>query len=286
MDVIRDIPRTRQAVSRARGAGRRIALIPTMGALHRAHVALMAAARQDQSYTVVSIFVNPTQFGPSEDYQEYPRDEAGDLRVCEQAGIDLVFIPPVEVMYPSNAATTVQVAYLTEYLCGAARPGHFAGVATVCAKLFNIVQPDRAYFGQKDAQQLAVIRQMTRDLDMPLEIVGCPTVREDDGLAVSSRNNYLSPPQRRQATCLYRALTTGRELLLSGTRESSAVEAGMRQVIKQAGPAEIDYASVVDPDTIQPVGKIDGPVLLALAVRIGPTRLIDNLLVDPTAGNA
>jgi len=254
-----------------------------MGALHRGHVSLIEAARRDGTYTVLSIFVNPTQFGPQEDFNKYPRDEAGDLNICAEAGVDLVFAPPVEVMYHPDAVTTVRVAKLTDTLCGAFRPGHFEGVATVCCKLFNIVQPDVAYFGQKDAQQLAVIRRMVRDLDLPLEIVACPTVREPDGLALSSRNRYLSPADRRQATCLYRALCQAAERIKAGERDPAAVAGLMREVIRRAGPERIDYASVVDPASMQPVERIGGPVLLALAVHVGPARLIDNLLVDPGA---
>ncbi len=281
MIVTRDIAETRAAVSAARQGGRRIAFVPTMGALHQGHVALMAAARRDGAFVVVSIFVNPTQFGPQEDFAAYPRDEAGDLQVCEQAGVELVFMPAVGAMYPEGAATSVRVAGLTETLCGASRPGHFDGVATVCAKLFNIVQPDAAYFGEKDAQQLAVIRRMVRDLDMPLEVVGCATVREAGGLAVSSRNAYLSAAEREQAACLYGALCVARDRIAGGERDAGAVTAAAREVIVAAGAAKIEYISVVGPESLQEVRRIDGPVLVALAMRIGPARLIDNMLVDP-----
>lgn len=279
MKVTCDIPDTRAAVAVARKSGCRIGLVPTMGALHRAHVSLMKAAKHDGAYTVVSIFVNPTQFGPNEDFQKYPRDEAGDLRICEQAGVDLVFMPPAEVMYRFDAVTEVHVTKLTKTLCGAARPGHFVGVATVCAKLFNIVQPDLAYFGQKDAQQLAVIRRMVHDLNMPLEIVGCPTIREDHGLAVSSRNNYLSASERRQAGCLYQALCQARRLIQAGEHDPATIIQDMQKVIDEAGSAKVDYLSLVEPESMQPVETITGPVLVALAVRIGPARLIDNMLV-------
>ncbi len=284
MQVTRDIASTRQAVAAARAAGRRIGFVPTMGALHAAHVSLMEAAGRAGDFVVVSIFVNPTQFGPGEDFEAYPRDEAGDLAACTRAGVDLVFFPTVDVMYPADAATTVHVARLTDTLCGPHRPGHFDGVATVVTKLFNIVQPDAAYFGQKDAQQLAVIRRMTRDLDMPIEIVGCPTVREPDGLAMSSRNAYLDPAQRAQATCLYRALEHARARIHAGQLSPETITAEMRAIVCGAGPCQIDYISIVDPDTMQPVPRIAGPVLVALAVRIGRTRLIDNLTVDPRQG--
>lgn len=281
MLVTRDIERTRKAVAAARAAGRRIGFVPTMGALHAAHVSLMEAARRAGDFVVVSIFVNPTQFGPGEDFDAYPRDEAGDLATCENAGVDLVFFPSVAVMYPPGAVTTVHVARLTDTLCGPHRPGHFDGVATVVTKLFNIVQPDAAYFGQKDAQQLAVIRRMTRDLDMPVEIVGCPTVREPDGLAMSSRNAYLDPDQRSQATCLYRALEHARSRIQTGEESAETITTEMRGIVENAGPCRIDYISVVDPASMEPVTRIAGPVLVALAVRIGRTRLIDNMTVDP-----
>jgi pantoate--beta-alanine ligase len=281
MEVTRDIPSTRAAVAAARRAGRRVACVPTMGALHVAHLSLMEAAKRDGTFVVVTIFVNPTQFGPSEDFEKYPRDEVGDLAACENVGVDLVFVPPVEEMYPAGSATTVHVSGLTETLCGAHRPGHFDGVSTVVAKLFNVVEPDVAYFGQKDAQQLAVIRRVTRDLDLPVEIVGCPTVREVDGLAVSSRNAYLNQPQRKQATYLCRALTEAKTLITMGETDAAAVTDAMRRIVDAAGPAVIDYISVVDPASMQPVQRIERPVLVALAVRIGSTRLIDNLEVDP-----
>jgi pantoate--beta-alanine ligase len=281
MEVTRDIPSTRAVLAEVRRSGGRIAFVPTMGALHVAHVSLMEAAKRDGGYLVVSIFVNPTQFAPGGDFERYPRDEAGDLEVCRKAGVDLVLLPPAEEMYPSDAVTSVSVAWLTDTLCGPCRPGHFEGVCLVVAKLFNIVQPDVAYFGEKDFQQLAVIRRMVRDLDMPIEIVGCPTVREPDGLAVSSRNAYLSEGDRHQAAALYRALCDAGARIQAGARDPGELAAGMRRVIDEAGPANIDYISVVDPDSMQLVERIDKPVLVALAVHIGRARLIDNLLVDP-----
>jgi pantoate--beta-alanine ligase len=281
MQVTRDIEATRAALAAVRHGGRRVAFVPTMGALHVAHVSLVQAAKRDGGYVVVSIFVNPTQFGPNEDYQSYPRDEAADLESCEKSDVDLVFIPRVEEMYPPESATTVRVARLTDTLCGAHRLGHFDGVTTVVAKLFNIVQPDVAYFGEKDAQQLAVIRRMVRDLDMPIEIMGCSTVREADGLAVSSRNACLSESQRVQARCLYQALCTAKSRIEAGETDAAKLVAAMRQIVGDAGPARIDYVSVVDPASMQPVERIERRVLVALAVRIGSTRLIDNLQVDP-----
>jgi pantoate--beta-alanine ligase len=281
MEVTRDVPSTRKVLAEVRGSGRRMAFVPTMGALHVAHVSLMEAAKRGGGYLVVSIFVNPTQFAPGGDFERYPRDEAGDLEVCRKAGVDLVLMPPVEEMYPSDAVTTVSVTRLTDTLCGPCRPGHFDGVCLVVAKLFNIVQPDVAYFGEKDFQQLTVIRRMVRDLDMPIEIVGCPTVREPDGLAVSSRNAYLSEAERRQAVALYRALCDARARIENGAHDPGELTDHMRRIIDEAGLARVDYISVVDPDSMQPVERIDKPVLVALAVHIGRARLIDNLLVDP-----
>ena len=286
MLVTRDIAATRRAIAEARQAGHRIGFVPTMGYLHAGHLSLVEAARHAGSWIVASIFVNPTQFGPTEDFDRYPRDAAGDLRQCEQAGVELVFMPSVEDMYPPGSTTTVHVAQLTDTLCGPCRPGHFDGVATVVMKLFNIVQPDLACFGQKDAQQLAVIRRMTRDLNLPIEIVGCPTVREPDGLAMSSRNALLSTGERHRAVALYRALCAARDARAGGERDAQALTALMRRIIDAAEPARIDYISIVSPDTLQPVIHVDHTVLMALAVRIGNTRLIDNMLLDPAAPGA
>jgi pantoate--beta-alanine ligase len=286
MRITRDIVSTRAAVTELRRSGRPIGFVPTMGALHAGHMSLVAAARDDNTRPVVSIFVNPTQFGPGEDYERYPRDTAGDLQQCQDAGVELVFLPAVTDMYRPDATTTVHVARLSETLCGPHRPGHFDGVATVVAKLLNIVQSDRAYFGQKDAQQLAIIRRMVRDLDLPVTIVPCPTVREPDGLAMSSRNAYLSSDERLRARVLYRALCDAREQIKSGTRTAQPLLARMRQQVAEGRPTGVDYISIVDPDTLQPVEQITGPVLVALAVRFGPTRLIDNLILDPAGLSA
>lgn len=281
MKVTRNIPETRATIAAARAAGQTIGFVPTMGALHAAHLALVEAARHDQTYTVVSIFVNPTQFGPNEDFHRYPRDEDGDLEKCRQAGVDLVFIPPVHDMYASDAITTVHVARLTETLCGPHRPGHFDGVATVVAKLFNIVQPDRAYFGQKDAQQLAVIRRMTHDLNLPIQIVGCPTVREPDGLAMSSRNRYLTPDERKRALALSQALDEAKRLITNGETDPQRIEAQLRSRVERANPTRIDYISVVDAQSLQLPKRIERDVLVALAVWFGQTRLIDNTTIAP-----
>lgn len=289
MEIAREIQTVRTALAAVRRIGRPIAFVPTMGALHAGHVSLIEKARRGgtstaKPFVVVSIFVNPTQFGPHEDFQRYPRNEAGDLKICQEAGADLVFLPPVYEMYPPDAVTKIHVAKLTDTLCGPHRPGHFDGVATVVAKLFNIVQPDAAYFGEKDAQQLAVIRRMVRDLDFPIEIVGCPTVREPDGLAMSSRNAYLTPAERAQALCLNRALLEAEKQIRAGERDAESIVAAMLRIIEAAGPAKVDYVSIVDSDALQPVARIAGPVLVALAVRIGATRLIDNRRVDAGTG--
>ncbi|HMQ16544.1 MAG TPA: pantoate--beta-alanine ligase, partial [Phycisphaerae bacterium] len=225
--------------------------------------------------------VKPAQFPQKEDLARYPREETGDARLCGAFDVDLVFAPTPATMYPPGAVTTVEVPGLSEVLCGRFRPGHFKGVATVVAKLFNIVQPDAAYFGQKDAQQLAIIRRMAADLGFRVEIVGCPTVREADGLALSSRNRYLSEDERGRALCLHRALEAGCAMILAGQTDVQAVVARMRAIVETARPAGIDYIELVNPETLLPAADCRGPVLAALAVHIGQTRLIDNLLVDP-----
>lgn len=259
---------------------RRIGLVPTMGALHEGHRSLMRRARGECDVVVASIFVNPTQFGPSEDYSAYPRPLEADLAICQAEGVDAAFCPPVEEMYAHESATTVTVARLTEGLCGTHRPGHFAGVTTIVAKLFNIVQPDAAYFGQKDAQQAIVIRKMVRDLFWPIDVVVCPIVREPDGLAMSSRNVYLSPAEREQALCLYAALTWVREQIEAGRHNADALVEDMKECILQAGPCSIDYVEIVDADELTPKPLVQGRCLIALAVKIGKTRLIDNIVVE------
>ncbi|HZV04860.1 MAG TPA: pantoate--beta-alanine ligase [Gemmataceae bacterium] len=281
--VVTDITPLRDAVALARRRGRTIGLVPTMGALHAGHLSLIEAARAENGYVVVSIFVNPTQFGPHEDLNRYPRPLEHDLELCGAAGVDLVFHPPPEVMYPPGYRSFVEVTGLQDVLCGASRPGHFRGVATVVLKLFNMVQPDRAYFGQKDAQQARIIQQMVRDLNVPVEVRICPIVREADGLALSSRNSYLEAEGRRGATVLYRALTEARRRIEAGERDAAAVRQVMAEQIASVPGAILDYAAVVDADTLQPPGQIvaERPVLLAVAVRFGSTRLIDNLLIYP-----
>lgn len=254
-----------------------IGFVPTMGALHEGHLSLVREARGRSETVVMSIFVNPLQFGPDEDFDRYPRGEDADLAAAEEAGVDLVFMPSVEEMFPSGRATTVHVDGVTDLFEGAIRPGHFDGVATVVAKLFGIVQPDAAFFGHKDAQQLAVVRRMVADLSLPIEIVGCPTVRETDGLALSSRNVYLGDDDRIRARSLWRALQAGAEELYR-TDQIGRAEAAMRDGLEPETD-EVDYASVVDPDTFGPPRE-GGRYLLIVAARVGGTRLIDNFLVE------
>ncbi|MCG0278317.1 MAG: pantoate--beta-alanine ligase [Thermanaeromonas sp.] len=280
MELFKTISGVREWVKDQRQQGRKIGLVPTMGYLHEGHLTLMRWAKKSCEAVIISIFVNPTQFGPQEDYERYPRDLERDLRLAREVGVDAVFAPEVEEMYPPGYATYVEVEGLTEVLCGASRPGHFRGVATVVTKLFNIVQPDEAFFGLKDYQQAVVIKRMVKDLNIPVEIVTVPTVREEDGLALSSRNKYLTPEERRQALSLYRALKLGEELIRRGERRADKVREAMSREILSQPLARIDYVSVNDAETLKPVDEISGKVLLAVAVWIGSTRLIDNLVVE------
>jgi pantoate--beta-alanine ligase len=274
------ITEVRTALNVARSHGADIGLVPTMGALHEAHLSLIHTARTVDDVVVVSIFVNPTQFGPDEDLQRYPRDLARDAELCAEAGADLIFWPRVEEMYPQPYSTWVEVKGLTAGLCGRSRPGHFRGVCTVVSKLFNICGPDRAYFGEKDAQQLAVITRMVRDLDFRVQIVPCPTVREADGLAMSSRNARLTPEERAQAPVLYRALSAARERVQGGERETAALESVMRSILAGAPLGEVEYVEIVSADDLAPVVRVAGECLIAVAVRFGDVRLIDNIRVE------
>jgi pantoate--beta-alanine ligase len=267
----------RQAVAAARRAGKQVGFVPTMGALHAGHVSLIEAARAANGFVVVSIFVNPTQFGPNEDFTRYPRPLERDLDLCR--GVDLVFVPDAATVYPSGFQTLVQVNALSNILEGASRPGHFQGVATVVLKLFNLVQPDRAYFGQKDAQQVRVIQQMVRDLNVPVEVVVCPTVREPDGLALSSRNQYLDAAQRREATALIQTLEKAETMIREGERDAAVIERAMADRIAATPGAVLDYAVAVESDTLKPATSFRGAILLAIAVKFGGTRLIDNRIV-------
>lgn len=279
MKVIHSIQELRQALQPLRTG--MIGLVPTMGYLHRGHQSLMERARQECDTVVASVFVNPLQFGPHEDYDRYPRDLERDAAVAEAVGVDYLFAPGVKEMYPSEPLTTVTLRRLTEPLCGASRPGHFDGVATVVTKLFHIVQPDKAYFGLKDAQQVAVIQRMTEDLNFPVEIVPCPTVREPDGLAMSSRNVYLSPEERKQATVLYRALRLTKEQIETGSLTRAAdVTAFLEETIRSQPLADIDYVQVLTYPQLEPVDHlVNKRIIMAVAVRFGSTRLIDNLIL-------
>jgi pantoate--beta-alanine ligase len=275
--VVADVASLRRVLAEARG--QRVGLVPTMGALHAGHASLIEAARRDCDFVVVTIFVNPTQFGPNEDLARYPRRLAEDMVLCGERGVDLVFHPEPATLYPPGYCTYVEVMGLQDGLCGASRPGHFRGVATVVLKLFNLVQPQRAYFGEKDAQQLRIIEQMVRDLDLPVEVVPVPIVREPDGLALSSRNQYLDPEQRRRAPVLYQALCEARRRIEAGLRDGRAVRQLLVERIEATPGAVLDYAAVVDADSLQPLSHLQGSVLLALAVKLGATRLIDNIRV-------
>jgi pantoate--beta-alanine ligase len=263
--------------ARQRGAG--VGFVPTMGALHAGHRSLLAAARGENDLVVASVFVNPLQFGPAEDLASYPRDREADLAVLDAEGADLVFLPAEGEVWPAPPEVRLQVGALADRLEGLARPGHLDGVATVVAKLLHLVGPSRAYFGQKDAQQLAVVRRMVDDLAFPNQVVACPTVREEDGLAVSSRNAYLSPGERRRATALYRALRAGLAAFRAGRRDPAEVEAAARDLLAGAAGVEPDYLALVDPVTFEPVKQAEAGQVLATAARVGRTRLIDNVIL-------
>ncbi len=276
MEIISDLHRMQKICSDLRREGRRIAMVPTMGYLHQGHRSLLEEGRRQGDLLVLSIFVNPTQFGRNEDLATYPQDLAGDAEVARQTGVDLLFTPEATTIYPFGYATYVNVEGLTEVLCGASRPGHFRGVTTVVCKLFNIVQPHLAIFGCKDFQQLAVIRRMTLDLNLPVEIIGMPIVREPDGLAMSSRNVYLSAGERQQALALSRALAAGRQAVLAGEREAGTLLASLRALIEAEPEARIDYLKICHQHTLLEQGRIDGDSVLLMAVLVGRTRLIDN----------
>ncbi len=277
MQIAVTIEEVRKQVRAWKQEGLTVGLVPTMGYLHEGHTSLMDAARENDRI-VVSIFVNPMQFGPNEDLASYPRDLKHDVELCEKHGVDLVFHPSPEEMYGGEFYSYVDMNVLTQELCGLSRPVHFRGVCTVVTKLFNIVTPDRAYFGQKDAQQLAVIRRMVKDLNMPLTVVGCPIIREADGLAKSSRNTYLTPEERTAALVLSRSVFLGKEMAEQGEKDCGKITSAMTALIREEPLAEIDYVKIVDAGTMQQVEEIRGAVLGAVAVRIGTTRLIDNFM--------
>lgn len=283
-EVVRTVGEMRDRVVRARAEGKSVGFVPTLGALHEGHLALMRHAREECEYVVVSIFVNPTQFTPGTDFERYPRDLDGDVEKAGTAGVDIVFAPAVEAIYPPGDSTFVEVTGpLVECLCGPHRPGHFRGVATVCAKLFDIVAADRAYFGEKDYQQLLVIARMVRDLHLPLEIVPVPTVREADGLAISSRNRYLSPEEREAAAVLYRALSEAKARAEAGERDAAALVAGVTEMIQAQPLVKLQYAELRDAKTLKTLGRLDRPAVLAVAALVGKARLIDNVMLEAEA---
>lgn len=279
MQIIEKIAVMQETSEKWRRDGALIVLVPTMGFLHEGHVELLRVGRQKGDRLIMSLFVNPTQFGPQEDYQRYPSDTEGDLRKARSVGVDAVFMPTAEEMYPDRSQTTVKVEEITQYLCGKSRPGHFAGVTTVVAKLFNITKPHLAIFGEKDYQQLVVIKQMVRDLDMDIDIVGVPTVREKDGLAMSSRNSYLSAEERVSALCLKKGLDLASALVATGEKDPGKIKNSVRELILNHPFTEIDYITICDPEKLTDIERVDGPSLLALAVRVGKARLIDNVIL-------
>jgi len=280
-ELIATIGHIRRRLSDARRSGATIGLVPTMGALHAGHVRLIEEARHDCQAVAVSIFVNPLQFDREDDLRRYPRTLDADRQICDRFGVDVVFAPSVEEMYPAPLQCAIDVGRLADHLCGRFRPGHFRSVATVVMKLFGIVQPDRAYFGEKDAQQLAIIRRMAGDLNVPVGVVGVATVREPDGLALSSRNSHLAPAERRLATALFRALQKADRQISKGDTDAAHVARVAAAAIPADPSLRLEYLEIVDPDTLQPVGRIAGPVRVAGALWVGSTRLIDNVLSTP-----
>lgn len=280
MEIVSTVAQVREIVRGWRAQGLTVGLVPTMGYLHEGHQSLIARSVQENDRTVVSVFVNPTQFGPNEDFASYPRDINADAARCEQVGANLIFHPQPEEMYAPDFSTYIVMEQLNEELCGKSRPIHFRGVCTVVGKLFHIVAPDRAYFGQKDAQQLAIIRRMVRDLNFDVQIVGCPIVREADGLARSSRNTYLNAEERKAAVVLSRAVRLGEQMMQSGERDCAAILDAMRREIEAEPLARIDYVQIVNAETIEVLQTVQGTVLAAMAVYIGRTRLIDNFIFE------
>ena len=281
IDIIHSTGEMQQKAEQIRCAGKTIAFVPTMGYLHDGHLSLMQHARGLADRLVVSIFVNPTQFGPNEDLDKYPRDLERDLRLAGKAGVDLVYTPAASDLYPDGFETYVTQSHLPDHLCGLSRPGHFRGVTTVVTKLFHIVKPHFAVFGQKDFQQLAIIRKMTRDLNFDIAIIGCPTVRESDGLAMSSRNKHLSSAQRQSAASLYRALSVAAAQVTGGETSASTLVRSASAIISEAAETAVDYIRICDPGTLEDMNTVDRPALIALAVRVGDTRLIDNMMLMP-----
>lgn len=280
MKIAYDIDQAKEVIRGWKAEGLTIGLVPTMGFLHEGHKSLIDRAVAENDRVMVSVFVNPTQFAPTEDLESYPRDFEADCALCEAAGADLVFHPEPPAMYAPDASTTIDAGTPTKELCGKSRPTHFGGVCTVVCKLMNISEADRAYFGQKDAQQLAVVRRMVRDLNMNVQVVGCPIIREEDGLAKSSRNTYLSDDERRAGLCLSRAIFAGQKMVEEGETDGDKVIDAMTKIVEEEPLARIDYIEMVKWDAITPTRVIDGPVLVAMAVYVGRTRLIDNFIVE------
>lgn len=280
MQICTTIDAVRESVRHARSEGKTIGLVPTMGALHAGHLSLIERCRERADFIVVSLFVNPLQFGPGEDYDRYPREEDADQAKLESVATDVLFIPAVAEIYPEGETMRVSVGRMAKALCGASRPGHFDGVVTVCAKLFNIVQPDVACFGQKDAQQLVILRRYVRDFNVPLHVMGCPTVREPDGLAMSSRNQYLAAKERKSAVSIFQALELGQRLVDDGERDPTSILQAVEDFIQMNSSAEIDYVAMVDPETLDDVVEIVGGEILAVAAKFGRARLIDNIIVE------
>ena len=281
MKLVTTIAEMRALSRQTRGRGARLGLVPTMGALHQGHLSLVSAAKAGSDVVAVSIFVNPTQFGPNEDFAKYPRNLEQDCALLHREGVDVVFAPSTDEIYPPGAITWVTVEAMSDRLCGRSRPGHFRGVTTVVSKLFHIVEPEVAFFGQKDAAQVAIIRRMVRDLNVPVRIEVCPIVREHDGLALSSRNAYLSPEERKSALVLYRSLQRARELFDRGERDPARLIAAGKAEFATKPAVRLDYFEIVDPDSLEPVSTISRPALIAVAAFVGNTRLIDNLVLVP-----
>lgn len=279
MEIIRNLKQMYNVSRKHRLEGKTIGFVPTMGALHQGHLSLIRRAGKENDTTVISIFVNPIQFGPKEDFKRYPRNLKQDAKLCQDAGVDIIFYPDARDMYPDGYKTYIYVEELSDVLCGKFRPGHFKGVATVVAKLFNIVNPDAAYFGQKDAQQAIIIKKMVQDLNMPLKIKVAPTLRSKDGLALSSRNIYLNEKERKDALVLYRSLNFAKTLVNKGINDADKIISRMRQLIRRKKTVKIDYVVIVDNHNLRPVKKIIGECLIALAVWVGKTRLVDNIIV-------
>ncbi len=278
MQIVKTVDEVRNIVKAWKKEGKTVGLVPTMGYLHEGHKSLIERAVKENDKVVVSDFVNPTQFGPNEDFESYPRDINADAKLCEEAGASIIFNPEADEMY-DNALTFIDMNKITKVLCGKSRPIHFSGVCTVVGKLFNIVAPDRAYFGEKDAQQLCVIKKMVKDLNFDIEIIGCPIIREIDGLAKSSRNTYLNEEERKEALCLSRALNYAKEMIKNGEKDADVIKEKMIEIIDKEPLSKVDYVEIVDLNTLEAVDTIDGEILCAVAVFIGKTRLIDNFII-------